>query len=123
MSTGSDKIKQTIGDNVIEFPPPIYGTITQEWSDDHQAVDFACTVGRPVWAVTDGETTRHYSSRMGWVVTVVSPDGTVTSYSHLHEAFAPGDVKQGDTIGLCGNTGSWSSGPHLHFEANTRYYF
>lgn len=111
------------GDNVIEFPPPINGTITQEWSEDHQAVDFACTVGRPVWAVTEGETTRHYSSRMGWVVTVVSPGGTVTSYSHLHEAFAPGDVEQGDTIGLCGNTGSWSTGPHLHFESNKPFTF
>ena len=109
---------------MIEFPPPINGTITQEWSEDHQAVDFACTVGRPVWAVTDGSMTRHYSSRMGWVVTLTSPDGIVTSYSHLHTAYAPyPDVKQGDVIGTCGNTGSWSTRPHLHFESNTTYTF
>lgn len=111
------------GDNVIEFPPPINGTITQEWSEDHPAVDFACTVGRPVRAVTDGDAIRHYSSRMGWVVTIVSPDGIVTSYSHLHEAYMPGKVKQGDAIGTCGNTGSWSTGPHLHFESNKPFTF
>ena len=101
---------------MIDFPPPINGVITQEWSQDHPAIDYACTVGRPVRAVTDGKTERHYNSRMGWVVTLTSPTGVVSSYSHLHKAFEPSVVKQGDTIGLCGNTGSWSTGPHLHFE-------
>ena len=63
---------------MIEFPPPINGTITQEWSEEHPAVDFACVTGRPVWAVTDGETTRYYNNRMGWVVVVRSPDGIIT---------------------------------------------
>ena len=108
---------------MIEFPPPINGTITQEWSEDHPAVDFACVTGRPVWAVTDGETTRYYNNRMGWVVVLRSPSGIITSYSHLHEAYSDAYVRQGDTIGTCGNTGSWSTGPHLHFESNKPFTF
>jgi murein DD-endopeptidase MepM/ murein hydrolase activator NlpD len=29
-----------------------------------------------------------------------------------------GNYQRGDQIGTCGNTGIWSSGPHLHFESN-----
>ena len=100
----------------IDFPPPIHGTITQEWSHEHQAIDYACVTGRPVWAVADGKTHRYYSSRMGWVVVLTSHEGRQFKYAHLHEAFSPAQVKAGDTIGLCGNTGTWSTGPHLHFE-------
>lgn len=108
---------------MIEFPPPINGTITQEWSEDHPAVDFACVTGRPVHAVTDGQTSRHYNGRMGNVVTLRSPYGIITSYSHLHEAYPNAYVYQGDVIGTCGNTGTWSTGPHLHFESNKPFTF
>ena len=57
------------------------------------------------------------------MVTLVGPGGIVTSYSHLHEAYDNDIVKQGDVIGTCGNTGSWSTGPHLHFESNKPFTF
>ena len=44
--------------------------------------------------------------------------GLITSYSHLQSAAGPGSFNRGDVIGSCGNTGIWSSGPHLHFESN-----
>ena len=44
-------------------------------------------------------------------------DAVQTRYSHLSAAAPAGSYLRGQIIGLCGNTGSWSTGPHLHFEA------
>ena len=38
-------------------------------------------------------------------------------YSHLNAGAPAGSYDRGEIIGLCGNTGRWSTGPHLHFEA------
>ena len=107
------------------FDVPVVGVITQGPHAEHEnATDFACTVGRPIYAVTSGEGKSHYNSRMGWVYTLTSPSGkVVTSYSHLSAVVPPGWVERGDVIGECGNTGTWSTGPHLHFWSNVRYTF
>ena len=107
------------------FDVPMYGTITQMPHAEHEnATDIACVTGRPVRAVTSGEGKVHYSPTMGWVFTLTSPSGkVVTSYSHLDAAYPPGWCERGDVIGECGNTGSWSTGPHLHFWSNVRYTF
>ena len=34
-----------------------------------------------------------------------------------HAGAPAGSYDRGEIIGLCGNTGRWSTGPHLHFEA------
>lgn len=61
---------------------------------------------------------------MGWVVTLTSSSKEiVTSYSHLEVAYPPGFYEKGDVIGECGNTGTWSTGPHLHFWSNVPYRF
>ena len=43
--------------------------------------------------------------------------GVKTRYSHLNAGAPAGSYDRGQIIGLCGNTGRWSTGPHLHFEA------
>lgn len=53
---------------------------------------------------------------MGWTFTLKGEGALQSSYSHLKSARGSGTYKRGDVIGQCGNTGSWSSGPHLHFE-------
>ena len=51
-------------------------------------------------------------------------NGTVrTYYAHLQLISPPGWYEQGEQIATCGNTGSWSTGPHLHFESNVPYRF
>lgn len=84
----------------------------------HKGVDFAAPTGTPIVATGDGKVTVAQSlSGYGNAIYIAHGDGLVTRYAHL-SAFkcrAGQEVKAGDVIGLCGNTGI-GSGPHLHFE-------
>ena len=110
----------------------------------HSGIDFKTqgVEGKPVRAVQDGYISRIGVSPWGYgnVLYMNHPDGTTTVYGHLQrfikpiaeyvkeqqyteESFAVNiypdsaffSFKQGDVIGLGGNSGS-SGGPHLHFE-------
>lgn len=63
--------------------------------------------------------TSHLSDSAGEYVAIDHGDGFVTKYMHMYEgsrAVSEGDiVKQGQILGLMGNTGH-STGPHLHFQ-------
>ena len=52
---------------------------------------------------------------MGIQVFLEGENGTAY-YAHLHRAMPDGEVKKGDVIGACGNTGAWSYGSHVHYE-------
>lgn len=93
----------------------VSGPIVQGPSPDHPAYDIACRTGAPVHAVFDGTTRTGYSSRMGNQVWL---EGTSRNayYAHLDTVEPGAIVKAGQVIGTCGNTGSWSYGPHLHIE-------
>ena len=107
---------------MITFEPPVPGAITQGPHPEHEAYDFACVRGQPVRAVHDGYGTHYWSSRMGWVF--VHRFGEAKSiYAHLQEPAPAGYYNQGDVIGICGSSGAWSTGPHVHFEHNQPYTF
>ena len=107
----------------VVFEKPVAGVVTQEPHSDHVAWDFSCIEGAPVIAVHDGEITVHKNYTHGIVITLRGSDGRVSSYSHMSASEAPGTYSRGDVIGYCGNTGIWSSGPHVHFESNMPYRF
>lgn len=97
---------------------PMPGVTTQGVRAGHPAIDIACAVGTPVRAAHDGLGSVHRSYTHGITVVLRGPDGLETRYSHLQAAQPAGTYHRGDVIGHCGNTGIWSSGPHLHFESN-----
>ena len=97
------------------------GVVTQDAHAEHPALDIACAVGTPVRAAHDGVASVVRSHTHGNTVVLVGKNGLETSYSHLHSTEAPGTYQRGDVIGLCGNTGAWTTGPHLHFETNRPY--
>jgi murein DD-endopeptidase MepM/ murein hydrolase activator NlpD len=94
------------------------GVITQGVREGHPAIDVACAVGTPVRAAHAGEGHAKRSHTHGITFELKGADGLTTSYSHLATAMPAGRYEQGDLIGTCGNTGAWSTGPHLHFESN-----
>jgi murein DD-endopeptidase MepM/ murein hydrolase activator NlpD len=94
------------------------GVITQGVREGHPAIDIACITGTPVRAAHDGIGSVRNSRTHGTTFELRGINGLETSYSHLHTAMPAGPYRRGDQIGTCGNTGIWSSGPHLHFESN-----
>jgi len=102
---------------------PIVGPITQEWSSKHPAIDIACLEGTPIRAAHSGNAKTYYDWRMGNVVELYGENGLITKYAHLSKTNTEKFYRTGDVIGYCGNTGEWTSGPHLHFESNQLYQF
>ena len=86
----------------------------------HTGIDLRASTGTKVYAANDGTvTTSGYSSAWGNYIIINHGGGYTTLYAHLsrRNVSKGKKVKQGDVIGLSGNTG-YSTGPHLHFEIN-----
>lgn len=101
--------------------PPVKGRITDDYNykTGHYAVDIATEENQPVKATADGTVIfAEWTVATGYVVIVDHGDGLVSVYKHNSTLLkAQGDrVKAGEVIALTGNTGKFSTGPHLHFE-------
>ena len=98
----------------------------------HSGVDFAMPEGTPIPALDRGTIVLQQFSKVLGNVSVLrvlgyDPAGDKSKrelfyigYCHLKEpGLAVGTkVKEGETVGLVGNTGSASSGPHLHITVS-----
>lgn len=89
----------------------------------HRGLDYAPKEGTRIPAVADGTIqTNKWSAILGWVLVQSAWDAikgrtVFIGYCHLQEQpkLKVGDrVKEGQTIGKVGNTGSASRGAHLH---------
>ncbi|MBQ9992370.1 MAG: peptidoglycan DD-metalloendopeptidase family protein [Firmicutes bacterium] len=106
-----------------EFIWPLTGIITDSFGKKrstgiHTGLDIAVNTGTEVKAMADGVVVlSERESAYGNLIKIDHGDGVETWYAHLSKRkVALGDVvKQGDVIGLSGNTGR-STGPHLHVE-------
>jgi hypothetical protein len=85
----------------------------------HTGVDFASTIGTPIYATADGVIDKEEVNFSGYgkVIEIDHGFGYRTRYAHMHGfAVRQGQhVKRGDLIGYVGNTGL-STAPHLHYE-------
>lgn len=84
----------------------------------HYGLDLALPTGEPIYAAFDGVVRISKDNRSyGKLVIIHHANGLETYYAHMSQrnVVAGQQVKSGDIIGLCGNTGR-SRGSHLHFE-------
>ncbi|MEX1238272.1 MAG: M23 family metallopeptidase [Cyclobacteriaceae bacterium] len=85
----------------------------------HNGIDFAASIGTPVYATADGTIMKVdvRFSGYGKMVEIDHGFGYRTRYAHMHDfAVKRGqNIKRGDLIGYVGNTGL-STAPHLHYE-------
>jgi len=85
----------------------------------HRGIDIAADSGTPVYAIFDGKVRiSQYGGGYGNVVVIRHKEGLESLYAHLKLSFVGENqiIKSGDCIGLCGSTGTRSTGSHLHFE-------
>jgi len=105
----------------IVFFAPVVGTLSDGYDLEkkHFAVDIAVEMGTPVKVVADGTVIfAEWTADTGNVIIVKHTSGFISIYKHnsaLHKH--QGDlVKSGEVIASAGNSGEYTTGPHLHFE-------
>ena len=87
--------------------------------NDHFGVDFVCKKEEPIKATYDGTVLMSsWTKDSGYVISIVHPNNLISVYKHNSKVFVKTgqSVSTGDVISIIGDTGEFSSGPHLHFE-------
>lgn len=108
-------------DSDIVLFPPVNGTISQKYNakEKHYAVDILAPEDSPIKAVADGIVIfAEWTTETGYVCIIEHNTGLISVYKHNSSlSVHQGDlVKSGQVIGIIGNTGELTTGPHLHFE-------
>ena len=101
--------------------PPVNGTISEGYNakEKHYAVDLVVTKDSPIKSTADGTVIfAEWTAETGYVVIIEHSEGLLSVYKHNASITKnQGDlVKAGEVIATAGNTGEFTTGPHLHFE-------
>ncbi len=116
-SPGSDEVPLA----QLFLVAPVTGEISAGYNpaENHLGVDILAPQNTPIKAVRDGIVfMSEYTSSNGNVIGLQHDHNLVTFYKHNAQLLKKvGDrVKAGEAIAIIGNTGTLTSGPHLHFE-------
>lgn len=103
------------------FYSPIKGIISSSFSaqEQHYAVDIAVKQNEPVRTTLSGHVVfASYTPETGYVVIVQHGNNLLSMYKHCASIIKKvgSFVRGGEVIAFAGNTGSLTTGPHLHFE-------
>jgi beta-lactamase regulating signal transducer with metallopeptidase domain/biotin carboxyl carrier protein len=87
--------------------------------DFHKGIDFAIPEGENIIAPADGIVLESsFETKLGSYLQIKHDDEFSTFYAHFKSASVKvGDkISKGQIIGITGNTGTYSTAPHLHYE-------
>ncbi len=103
------------------FLPPISGEISAEFMPDkkHYGVDILAPKNTAIKAVMDGYVfISDWTVETGNTIGIQHSNNIITFYKHNSALLKKTGsfVKAGEAVAIIGNTGTLSSGPHLHFE-------
>ena len=112
--------------NFVLFPP-VNGNISEGYNvkEKHYAVDIIVAKNTPVKATADGTVIfAEWTVETGYVVIIEHSYELISVYKHNASLTKEqGDVvKAGEVIAMAGNTGEYTTGPHLHFELWSKGY-
>lgn len=101
--------------------PPVNGAISEGYNakEKHYAVDLVVAKDSPIKSTADGTVIfAEWTAETGYVVIIEHTEGLLSVYKHNASITkSQGDlVKAGEVIATAGNTGEFTTGPHLHFE-------
>lgn len=103
------------------FVPPASGEISAGFAPEkkHYGTDILAPKNTPIKAAMDGYViSSDWTVETGNSIAIQHANNIITFYKHNSQLLKKaGDyVKAGEAIAIIGNTGTLSSGPHLHFE-------
>lgn len=101
--------------------PPISGVISNGFDQDHDhlGVDILAPKDTPVKAIWDGHViTADWTLETGYTIGIQHSNDIVSFYKHNSTILkrTGAFVRAGEAIAIVGNTGTLTTGPHLHFE-------
>ncbi|HPJ62112.1 MAG: M23 family metallopeptidase [Lentimicrobium sp.] len=113
--------RQNIPLSKLNFYAPVKGIVTNHFdaSKQHYGIDIVTSRNEAVKAAYDGVVFfSEWTAETGNVIAIQHSGAVVTVYKHnsvlLRKQGAY--VRAGESIAIIGNTGEYSTGPHLHFE-------
>lgn len=114
-------LEQAIFEGNFSLFLPVEGVVSESFNanEKHYAVDIATDKNEPVKSTADGRVIfAEWTAETGFVVIIEHQFSLISVYKHNASLLkAQGDfVREGEVIALTGNTGSLSTGTHLHFE-------
>lgn len=100
---------------------PINGEISAGFNsaEGHIGVDILAPANTAIKACLDGVVFQsEYTSAFGFVIGIQHANNVISFYKHNSSLLKDvgSQVTAGEAIAIIGNTGTLSSGPHLHFE-------
>jgi septal ring factor EnvC (AmiA/AmiB activator) len=105
----------------LYFTPPVKGEISARFMPEntHYGIDVMAPKNTPVLSALDGIViTSDWTLETGNTLAVQHDNNIITFYKHNSANLKDvGDrVEAGEAIAIIGNTGTITTGPHLHFE-------
>lgn len=118
LRANSRKIEQIEG---LHFFPPVKGVVSNGFNVaiNHPFIDIAAPANSAVSAVLDGTVILStWTEETGYTIQIQHDNDLISIYKHASKLLKKSGekVKAGTAIALVGDTGSLSSGNHLHFE-------
>jgi len=117
--------KQAAAKNItlthLRFFTPLRGIVTNNFNptQQHFGIDIASEKNEAVKAAYDGTVIfSEWTAETGYVIAIQHPGNIITIYKHnsvllrKQGAF----VRAGESIAIVGESGEFTSGPHVHFE-------
>jgi murein DD-endopeptidase MepM/ murein hydrolase activator NlpD len=116
-------VKNPISHSLEEqyFYSPIEGIVTTEFNirDEHYGIDIVSNSNEPVKSVAEGTVIfSDWTQESGNVIAIQHRGNIISVYKHNSALLKKvgNFVNSGEAIAIIGNTGEFTTGPHLHFE-------
>ncbi len=105
----------------ITFFKPLDGIVTNHFSlvENHLGIDIVAKQNETVKATMDGTVVfSDWTVETGYVIAIQHQQNYLSVYKHNSAILQKSGayVKAGDPIGIVGESGEFTTGPHLHFE-------
>ncbi len=106
---------------ITGFFPPVKGIITNKFniSTKHYGIDIVAAKNEAIKSAYDGTVIfSEWSSQTGHVIAIQHTNNVISVYKHNSVILRKqgSRVKAGESIAIIGESGEYSTGPHLHFE-------
>lgn len=105
----------------VNFYIPVKGMISNKFNatEGHYGIDLVAAADEPILATLSGTVIlATWSLETGYVIQIQHDNNLLSIYKHNSLLLkSEGDhVEAGESIAIIGNSGEFSTGPHLHFE-------